>query len=272
MDFIFSVLRIGVLAFAGLCLLLYFKQDGMIFIGAKLASGELEELRRRFPGSELRLTTPDGTRLHGWYLRADSNEPAPLLIHFGGNAEDVSYMLLDREHFPGISLLLVNYRGYGLSEGRPGQKSLTGDALFLYDQFSTRPEVDPKRIILMGRSLGTGVAAHLASRRQVDRLVLISPYDSLRSLARGIYPWLPISVLLKHPFDSIKLAPDIQAPMLAVVAGRDGIIPPEHSRALVEAWGGEADLVEVKGADHNDLALRREFWEPIEKFTGVARR
>ena len=266
MELLLSLLKISLAGYFGLCLLLFFKQEGMIFLGAGLPSGALEELRRRFPGSELSLRAPDGTQLHGWYLATEGEGPAPLLIYFGGNAEDVSTMLVERQHFPGVSMLLVNYRGYGRSEGEPSQKALISDALFLYDRFSSRPEVDPKRILLMGRSLGSAVAIQLASGREVAGLILISPFESLRALGRELYPWLPTSLLLRHPFDSLSLAPEIRAPMLAIIAGQDSIIPPEQSRRLLRIWGGPARLVEIPGADHNDLGLQREFWRPIEEF------
>ncbi|NLC71823.1 MAG: alpha/beta hydrolase [Desulfuromonadaceae bacterium] len=271
MEVILSMIKIGLAAFLGLSLFLYFRQDSMIFLGAGLSPGMLEELRRGFPGSEMRLRTSDGNGLHGWYLAANGAHPAPLLIYFGGNAEDVSGMLLEHGHFPGISLLLFNYRGYGLSEGRPSQKNLIGDALFLYDHFASRPEVDRERIILMGRSLGTCVAVELASRRKVERLVLISPFESLRSLARKLFPWFPVGPFLRHPFDAIDLAPAITAPLLAIIAERDRIVPPEHSRRLLAAWGGETRTVVIAGADHNDLGPQPEFWSAIQEFVAAGR-
>lgn len=271
MGIVLSLIKIALAVFLGLSLLLYFRQDGMIFLGARLPSAMLDELRRSFPESEMHLTAPDGTPLHGWYLPAHGSRPAPLLIYFGGNAEDVSSILLDHHHFSNISLLLFNYRGYGLSQGRPSQKNLIGDALFLYDYFAALPEVDRERIILMGRSLGTCVAVELAARRKVERLVLISPFASLRALARKHFPWFPVGPFLRHPFDIIDHAPGITAPLLAIIAAEDRIVPPEHSRRLLAAWGGETRALVIAGADHNDLGPQREFWSAIETFIDGAR-
>ncbi|MBN1140542.1 MAG: dienelactone hydrolase family protein [Deltaproteobacteria bacterium] len=272
MALLLSAIKIALAALLGFCLLLYFRQDAMIFLGAGLPAGMLEELRRAYPGSEITLTAPDGVRLHGWYRRAESPSPAPLLIYFGGNAEDVSGMLLEEARFPGISLLLVNYRGYGLSAGKPTQRSLTRDALFLYDHFATRPEVDSERIMAMGRSLGTCVAVELAAQRQVARLVLISPFESLRALAKELYPWFPVGPFLRHPFDIIERAPAIKAPLLAVIAGRDRIVPPAHSRRLVAAWGGKTEILELPGADHNEVGPQPEFWNTIAPFLAQGRK
>ncbi|NOQ41212.1 MAG: hypothetical protein GQ563_01745, partial [Desulfuromusa sp.] len=109
MPIIVSILKIGLVVIILFAVMLYFRQDGMIFLGAKLSPNSLKELLNRFPHSEIRITTADGTELHGWYLRASGNEPAPLLIYFGGNAENIAHMLFAQSHFKGYSLLLMSY-------------------------------------------------------------------------------------------------------------------------------------------------------------------
>lgn len=266
MPIIISILKIGLVVIILFAAMLYFKQDSMIFLGAELSPNSLKELLNRFPHSELRITTPDGIELHGWYLQANGDEPKPLLIYFGGNAENIAPMLLEQNHFKGYSLLLMSYRGYGLSGGKPSQKTLCSDALFLYDSFSAKPEIDANRILLMGRSLGTGVAVNLASKRSAEGLVLISPYDSMTALAKEFYPWLPVSLLFKHPFDSLTLAPSIKSPLLTIIGSHDNIITPQRSQVLVQAWGGKTQLVEIEGVDHNELGNQQQFWDAIEDF------
>lgn len=213
----------------------------------------------------LEIVASDGTRLAG-FLLPGSARPAPVLLYFGGNAEEISWTLADRR-WPGAwTLAGLNYRGYGRSEGRPGEPELVGDALALFDAIAARPEVDTRRIVVVGRSLGTGVAARVAASRPVAGAVLISPYDSMVEIGRRHYPWLPVSWLLRHRFDSIDAAKTATMPMLAIVAGRDAIIPVEHSRALYDAWAGPKQWVTVGGADHNDLGAAREFWESIPRF------
>ena len=140
--------------------------------------------------------------LRGWLLRAAGREPAPLLIYFGGNAEEASWVLSELAHIPGWSALVVNYRGYGQSEGAPSERALFADALALYDQAIKRLDIEPHRVVAMGRSLGTGVATYLASQRPIAAVILVSPYDSLVSIAQRAYPFLPVRLLLKHRFDS----------------------------------------------------------------------
>jgi len=138
------------------------------------------------------------------------------------------------------------------------------------DALARRPDLDATRIVLVGRSLGTGVATHVAARRPVRGVVLISPYDSMVALARHHYPFLPVRWLLRHRFDSIARAPGIRAPLLAIAGERDVVVPLERSRRLVDAWGGPKRWVVMPGANHDDLARQRPFWEPIRAFLDAA--
>ena len=162
--------------------------------------------------------------------------------------------------------LLVNYRGYGLSLGQPSETMLCRDALALYDRATRRPDIDSGRVIVIGRSLGTGVATYLASQRPVAGVVLISPYDSLVQVAREAYSFLPVNLLLRHRFDSAARAPSIRAPLLALVAARDEVIRPERSRQLVQAWGGPARFEVLGGVDHNTIHSHSDYWRLIVAF------
>ena len=130
----------------------------------------------------------------------------------------------------------VNYRGYGLSEGRPGEAALAADALAVYDLLAARWGRRPGAHRRLWRSLGSGVAVQLAAKRPVRAVMLVSPFDSLRSIARKQYPIIPVSLLLKHPFDSLARAPGIEAPLLVLAGERDTLIPPALSRRLHDAW------------------------------------
>ncbi len=164
------------------------------------------------------------------------------------------------------SLLAVNYRGYGGNPGSPGERALLADALVLYDWAAARTEVDPERIVVIGRSLGSGVAVHLAAERRLAGVVLVTPFDSLRAVAQGIYPFVPVSVLLRHPFDSLARASAIETPMLALVAALDSIIAPRHARRLFEAWRGPKQWLEIGTADHNSISDEALYWDTIAAF------
>jgi len=228
---------------------LFMKQDREVFPGAwmELSAPDLAA----FPGAErVEAVTEDGEVLRGWFIRGHGNEPRPLMIYFGGNAEEVtSNAPLFVSMLEGWSLLLVNYRGFGQSTGKPSEDALFRDSLLLYDLYASRQDVRHGSVVAMGWSLGTGVAVYLASERPARGVILASPYDSVISLARMYYPGVP-SFLVKHKFDSISRAPGVSAPVLVATGTNDGIIPPEYSLRLAEAWGGRAEVLELRGAQH----------------------
>ena len=213
----------------------------------------------------LEVVAADGTRLAGFEIAA-SSQPSPMLIYFGGNAEEISWTLADARWPRGWSIAGLNYRGYGRSEGKPGEQELVSDALALFDTLARRPDVDARRIVVVGRSLGTGVAARVAAERPVAGAVLISPYDSLVEIGRGHYPWLPVSWLLKHRFDSVAAVKTAQVPLLTIVGTADGVIPLARSRVLHEAWPGPKRWLALEGAGHNDISTSPGYWDGIGQF------
>lgn len=218
------------------------------------------------PGLEdVDVASGDGVRLRGWLVRT-TPAPAPLVLYFGGNAEEVSWLVDQAPRLGGWSYLLVNYRGYGRSEGRPGESALYGDALRLFDWAAARPDVDARRIVAMGRSLGSAVAVHLAAERPVAGVVLVTPFDRLAAVAGHHYPWLPVRWLLRHPFDSLSRAPGIRAPLLCLAAGRDSIVPAERAAALYAAWGGSRRWLEFPRADHDGISGEPGYWPAIADF------
>ena len=215
--------------------------------------------------SPLVVSAADGTRLAGWIVPGAA-KPAPAVIYFGGNAEEVSHTLADARWPREWSIVAINYRGYGTSEGKPSERALVADALAIYDAVASREGVDPKRIVVFGRSLGTGVATHVAAERSPAGVILVSPYDSLSAVGSHHYPFLPVSLLLKHRFDAEVDARRCRTPMLTIVAGSDSIIPVARSRALYDAWAGPKTWEVVPRSDHNSLGATAEFWSAVTKF------
>ena len=239
----------------------YFFQDRLIFFPQPLAGAPRMPARTE----PLDLVAADGTRLAGW-IRPAVAKPAPALIYFGGNAEEVSWTLADPRWPRDWTVVAVNYRGYGASGGEPGERALSEDALAIYDAVAKREGVDSKRMVAFGRSLGTGVATYLAAHRPVAAVVLASPFDSLVAMGRTHYPWLPVRLLLRHRFDSGSLAGSLTMPLLAIVAEDDAIIPAARSRALYDAWAGEKTWVVVPKTDHNTLSVPDAFWDATAAF------
>lgn len=174
------------------------------------------------------------------------------LIYFGGNAEDVSASLplLDAA-FPDHALYLPHYRGYLGSTGKPSERALVADALALFD----RVAAGHKEIVVIGRSLGSGVAVQVAAVGPVKKLVLVTPFDSLQALAARHFPYFPVRWLLRDKYESWRHAPQVKAPTLLLVAERDEIIPAQSSERLLAHFpNGVATMQVVGGAGHNTIS------------------
>lgn len=239
----------------GFPLLMFLAQDSLIFHPQPLREEQRAVIAGRGAAQSVFMEA-DGVRVHAWHVAGD-----PLVLYFGGNAEEVSWMLEEvRRRTPGVGWLLVDYRGYGASQGSPSERALVADALQWYDKFSKQ------KIYVFGRSLGSGVAVQLAAARPVAGVVLVAPFDSLVEVGKHHYPYLPVSWLLRHRFDSAALAPKIGAPLLCIVAERDEIIPKVHSQRLYDAWGGPKRWVTLEGASHNATDDAVNYWPSIRKF------
>jgi pimeloyl-ACP methyl ester carboxylesterase len=189
------------------------------------------------------------------------------LVYFGGNAEDVSYALpVLARAYPQHALYLLHYRGYGGSTGEPSERALFADALALFDDVHR----EHPNIVVVGRSLGSGVATYLASKRPVARLVLVTPYDSLEDVAVRHYPYLPVRWLLRDRFESSKYAPRITAPTLVIAAEHDEIIPRASTDALLARFRhGLAVFKVVTGTTHNTISESPEYVSLLRGAPGV---
>ncbi len=184
------------------------------------------------------------------------------LIYFGGNAEDVSLNLAQfTQAFADHALYLLHYRGYGGSGGAPSEAAIQADAQALFD----RVHAEHPCTVLVGRSLGSGVAVRLASQRPAAGLVLITPYESIEALARQQFPYVPVQWLLRDKFESWKYARQIEVPTLLILAAEDKVIPRASSDALYGHFQpGVARLAVIPAAGHNDLSQRPEYLRLIE--------
>ena len=208
----------------------------------------------------------DGVRLAG-VLALPPQGDGSAVIYFGGNAEEVTASALDAARLYGErAVLLVNYRGYGESQGEPSEAALVADAAALYDWLAAHAGIDRTRIVVHGRSLGSGVAVQLAAARAVRGVVLTTPFDSAREVARAAYPWLPVAWLMRHPFDSTARAPGIHVPALILVAANDTLIHPARSKALAAAWGGPVEVRTFAGHGHGDVQLAAGYDEAVRAF------
>lgn len=241
--------------YVALCAFLYMAQRSLIYFPTPAP--------RDPPQDSLWLESGD-VRVRVWRLHPGQSGA---IVYFGGNAEDVSLNIPQFSRwFTHCTVYLVNYRGYSGSEGAPSEEALYADARRVFD--FARDSHDS--VIVMGRSLGSGVATHLASAREIDRLVLVTPFDSFESLAREYYPIFPTRWLLKDRYDSLSRAADIDVPVLVLVAAEDEIVPARSSRRLADAIDpGLVTLHSLEHVGHNSVEAAPAYGQLLRAFTST---
>lgn len=207
-------------------------------------------------------------QLQGWFVKAIPLEQSPVILYYGGNAEDISINLsyLQHDEPQSISWLLINYRGFGKSTGKPSQAALFIDALAIYDYLVSHFHIPPDKIYLMGRSIGSSVASYVASQRQVAGLILVTPFDSVASFAPRLLRIPPIRRYLEKYFNTQKYLENVQGKILILAAGEDEVIPKINLENLVNKFKDQLDVVEIKLANHQNIAEFPEYERAIKKY------
>ncbi len=243
----FVTVSIGIVLFVLVCAALFFSQRSLIYYPQPRSN--------RTASTLLTLRTETGTV----HVSARQTDGPNAVIYFGGNAEDVSVDIPDlAETFPGNAIYALHYPGYGGSSGSPTERGILIDALALYDQVRAQHA----NITVIGRSLGTGVAVHVASMRPVVGLVLVTPFDSLGDVAAANYPFLPVRWLLQDKFESGQYAPKVLAPTRIIVAGDDEIVPRASTERLRTRFksGVVVAYTVIPGVGHNTISDSPAYW------------
>jgi len=239
LNLMIVVVAIAVLAYLGVCAGLYRYQRSLQYFPQPRRLGPTQSAQAFQHGDALLQLT----------VRTHAGPGA--VLYFGGNGEDVSSSLGPlAAAFPDREIVMLHYRGYGGSTGQPSEQALADDAAGLFDKVhAEHPDV-----IVIGRSLGTGVAVRLASTRPVARLVLVTPYDSLLAIAQGQFPVFPVRWLLIDKYESWRYVPGVRAPTLILAAEHDEIIPMASTQRLRSRFpAAQVRYVTVAGASHNTI-------------------
>jgi pimeloyl-ACP methyl ester carboxylesterase len=220
----------------------------------------------------LSVKTPDGNKLFGIHIPADKPDPSrTLILGFGGNAwngQDVAEYL--HELYSDHDVVAFHYRGYAPSTGEPSSQALIADAPLVYDTAIER--FGPARVVGVGFSIGTGVAAALSAKRRLAGLVLVTPFDSLKAVAQSMYPWVPIGPLFSHEIDAASPLRDGKLPVAIIAAERDAIVSSERTDALRRAIPRLVYDRTIAGAGHNDIYARSDFQDAMrEALAAVSR-
>lgn len=240
-------------------------QDKLVF-PRTLTGPPLSDLLIPPEAQRLWINFEENARVEAWFFpaaAATEQTPAPAVIFFHGNAEliDFNLSVVNRYHARGISVLLPEFRGYGRSGGSPSQKSLVADAATFYDWLSNQPGVDASRLIIHGRSVGTGIAAQLAALHRPAALILESPFTSVTALAAryGVPPFL-----VRHPFHTDRALPTLTCPILILHSRTDEIIPFRHALKL-HTLAPASVFRELDGSHNSGLSEQDEYWQAIDR-------
>lgn len=219
---------------------------------------------------EVRIQSGGGDTIHGWYFKP-GRANAPVIVLFHGNAGNISHRLELLAPFVrrGLGALLFDYRGYGLSTGKPSEKAFQEDALAVWDYLTQVKGIAPERLVAFGRSIGAAPATYLAAGRKVGRLVLEGSFTSGGDLARRIFGYLPLHLAMKNNWEVSRTLKRVRVPVMILHGRLDDVVPfslgeklaREHSAGQVVFWA-------VEGGGHLDLyaVLGESYYERIERF------
>ncbi len=249
------------IAYLALCLYLYFSQEKQIlFPPATSLAAENIPLKNTIS------LTINGLTLNG--IRSENiNRDKPLIIYFGGNAEDVFNNLRDFVTKIDAQFIAINYRGFAGNDGNPSISHLVKDAHATVSAITKEFSLDPSHIFLMGRSLGAAIAVQISKNKHYTGLILISPFDSLANIGKRYFPFIPVSLILKHPLDSVAIGKQSQTPLLILAAEHDQIIPVIFSQILFNHWKSPEKRIEIiADTGHNTIHGGSHYFSAINDF------
>jgi fermentation-respiration switch protein FrsA (DUF1100 family) len=233
----------------GLLISLYFLQDRLLYFPLSHISTTPADIGLAYETIEL--TTSDRVKLSGWFIPTENARATVLFFH--GNAGNISHRLESIEvfHRLGLSVLIIDYRGYGQSQGKPSEYGTYLDAEAAWQYLVKERQIPPEQIILFGRSLGGAVAAWLAQQHSPGALILESTFTSVPDVAAKHYPFLPVRWLVRAQYNSQERLPTIKCPVLIIHSPDDEIIPFEHGRQLFAVAPEPKDFLQLTGG-HNE--------------------
>jgi fermentation-respiration switch protein FrsA (DUF1100 family) len=256
-------LRWLLIAYLLVALMLSLFQRWLIFPGAAMSRGISVEQYAPRDAKVFSVTLADGSRASALFAPARRIEgPSATIIYFYGNGQCMAHALDEVELFrsAGFHVLMGDYPGFGTSEGKPSEGGCFALADALWQWAQSAPEVDPRRIVAVGWSLGSGSAVDLASRQPVAALVTLSAFTSLEEMAREQFPIFPTGLFLQHPFRSAEKMRQVRCPVIMFHGTHDSIVPFAMQGKLAAAAPTPPRLIQVD-SDHNDIIQRG--WDTI---------
>lgn len=273
-------LGLGAIAYFVLCLALYWGQNRLIFLPSRHVKATPRDLDLAYEDVWLSVTTPDGKseRLHGWWIPAKSER---VLLYLHGNGGNISYNLAPAERFHrllGFSVFIIDYRGYGRSEGEfPSEAEVYRDAQVAWQYLVHERGIEPGNLFLYGHSLGGAIAIDLAVRKPQSAGVIVeNTFTSMQDMVDylgGIYRLFPTVFILHQRFDSVSKLRLLQVPLLLIHGSQDITVPALMSQRLYEAAQVPKKLLLIPDATHNNVGVvgEAQYLLAVEEFTRSVR-
>jgi len=257
--------RIFFIAYLLVCLLMTFLETWLVYPIPPKERGDW--IAAGLEHEEVRFVSVDGTKLHGWFVPHPQSKRAILYCHGNGNqvADNVDLMARLRDRLQ-ASVMIFDYRGYGRSDGTPHEEGLVADGLAAQRWLADRMGIATEDILVMGRSIGGGVAVAIAADQGARALVLESTFSRMVDVAAQYYPWLPIRLLMRNRYDSIARIQKYSGPVFQSHGTADSIVPIAFAHKLYDAIPTDAkQFYELPGFGHNDYP-QEEYYTALSKF------
>ena len=251
-NFIWSIVILAAGIYGILCLFLFFTQAKLLYypnIPSRKLTASPTDIGLDY--ESVSVTASDGTTIHGWYVAAQPEKGTLLFFH--GNAGNISHRLdsIGIFHDLGLSTFIIDYRGYGQSQGTISESGTYLDAEAAWNYLTRTRKIPVGQIIVFGRSLGAAVAAHIASEYQPGALILESAFTSVPDMAARLYPIFPVRLLSRFQYDTKKMLGSVFCPVLIIHSPDDEIIPFENGLHLYESARQPRELLRIRGG-HNE--------------------
>jgi dipeptidyl aminopeptidase/acylaminoacyl peptidase len=240
-----SIIFMLVAGYAGALVFMYITQNHFTYYPPK------EKLPAPAPFEEITIATHDGLELYSWYAKPKKDKAT--IVYFHGNASklmDAAYSVMPLVN-AGYGALLVEYRGYSGNPGKPREDDIYKDSIAAYDWLVEHH--NPKKIVLYGMSLGTGVASYMAENKPANALIIESGYTRLKDVARVIYWYMPVNYLVRETYQSLYRLPNLTIPVLIIHGENDRLIPLEQAKRNFARANEPKKLVVIEGGSHSDL-------------------
>ena len=262
-----SILSMAMATYGILLVYVYFSQSSLVYFPLK--NIRVTPLQAGMEYKEVNFASKDGKKLNGWFIPADG--PKGVLLFCHGNAGNISHRMESIRifHEIGLSVFIFDYRGYGKSEGIASENGTYLDAEAAWEYLIIQKHYDASQITVFGRSIGASIAAKIAAAKNPRALIVESSFTSITDLGAQLYPFLPVRLLSRFRYDTLKYIKEVRSPVLVIHSSEDEIIPFSHGEAIFKAANPPKEFLEIQGSHNEGFWLSRTVYsKAIEKFIG----